>query len=102
MYFRRIFHGKESQDMAPTPKSTTPQEEALVLIVEVSKDTAGTWHCDVQNHSTNTLDFDEAHKIVLEMATRHLTLNTPLVVPTEPTLEVPPEPAQELPPQEGV
>ena len=101
----RLFHFKESQDQSPipqvVPQTTTAREEALVLVVEVSKETQGTWHCDSQNHSTNGLDYDEAHRIVLELATKHLTLNTPVVVPTEtpePTPDAQAEPTIEVPP----
>jgi hypothetical protein len=94
MPYPRIFHFKESQDqpvVEPTPVPATPKEENLILIVEVSKDNSGTWHCDVQNHSNNNPDFDEAHRILLDLATRHLTMNTPAVVTDNPPIE-PPQP----------
>ena len=102
MMFQRIFHGKESGDMPTTPQvlpePTSAKEEALVLVVEVSKGTDTVWHCDVQNHSINALDLDEAFRIVLELATKHLTLNTPVVVPTEETPDAQAEPASEINP----
>jgi hypothetical protein len=102
MNFPRIFHLKESQDQGDISKTvlqpTSPKEEALVLVVEVSKGADAVWHCDVQNHSINALDFDEAHRIVLELATKHLTLNTPVVVPTEETPDAQAEPIPDNPP----
>jgi hypothetical protein len=97
----RLFHFKESQDQGVEPKPTTPKEEALVMVTEVSKDTQGTWHCDVQDHSSTPDDFDEAHRILLELATKHLTLNTPVVVPTESTPDAQAEPTTEVPPTQG-